>query len=379
MRHIWRRILNNKKIENKNKFRPFLYLILFSNTIMSLIKDSTVAVITGTSSNLGFNIAIRLLEQLPDDKEITLVVTSRTLPKVKDVITEIKQYIVEKIPSKVNKVEFDYLLVDFTDMISVLSAYYELNKRYKHIDYLFINAAQGVYGGIDWKAAVIEVLQSPIEAVTNPTYKLQRIGVESADSLGLVFQANVFGPYYFIHRIKHLLQDGGKIIWISSLMAQPKYLSFDDLQLLRSPASYEGSKRLVDLMHFGTYKSLKQKDNIDQYLVHPGIFTSFSFFQFLNVFTYYGMLCLFYIARFLGSPYHNISGYIAANAPVAAALGRTKQGNKTASACTRFGDEYIVEEEVDTTGKEDVVNYLDTLVKEWDEKLKDQITNTRQP
>lgn len=48
---------------------------------MSLIKDSTVAVITGTSSNLGFNIAVRLLEQLPDEKEITLVVTSRTLPK----------------------------------------------------------------------------------------------------------------------------------------------------------------------------------------------------------------------------------------------------------------------------------------------------------
>ena len=54
-----------------------------------------------------------------------------------------------KIPTKVNKVEFDYLLVDFTDMVSILSAYYELNKRYKHIDYLFINAAQGVYGGID--------------------------------------------------------------------------------------------------------------------------------------------------------------------------------------------------------------------------------------
>ena len=79
-----------------------------------------------------------------------------------------------KIPTKVNKVEFDYLLVDFTDMVSILSAYYELNKRYNY--YLFINAAQGVYGGIDWTGAVLEVLQSPIEAVTNPTYKLQKLG-----------------------------------------------------------------------------------------------------------------------------------------------------------------------------------------------------------
>lgn len=352
---------------------------LATHPAMSLLKDSTVAVITGTSSNLGFNIAVRLLEGLPDNKEITLVVTSRTLPKVKEVISDIKKYIVEKIPTKVNKVEFDYLLVDFTDMVSILSAYYELNKRYKHIDYLFINAAQGVYGGIDWTGAVLEVLQSPIEAVTNPTYKLQKVGVESGDKLGLVFQANVFGPYYFIHRIKHLLENGGKIVWISSLMSSPKYLSFNDLQLLRSPASYEGSKRLVDLMHFGTYNKLEKEYGIKQYLVHPGIFTSFSFFQYLNVFTYYGMLFLFYLARFLGSPYHNISGYIAANAPVAAALGQTKQNCKTASACTRSGKEYLLEEEIDSTGLDDVVLYLDTLTKEWDEKLKDQIVNTRQP
>ncbi|CAI5755704.1 unnamed protein product [Candida verbasci] len=346
---------------------------------MSLIKDSTVALITGTSSNLGFNIAVRLLEQLPSSRDITLIVTSRTLPKVKESINDIKQYIHEKIPEKKNKVEFDYILVDFTDMVSILSAYYELDQKYTHIDYLFVNAAQGVYGGIDWKAACVEVLQNPIDAVTSPTYKLQRIGVESNDNMGLVFQANVFGPYYFIHKIKHLLaKDHGKIIWISSLMSHPKYLSFNDLQLLRSPESYEGSKRLVDLLHYGTYKNLK-KFGIDQYLVHPGIFTSFSFYQFLNVFTYYGMLMLFYLARFLGSPYHNISGYIAANAPVSAALGKSKQAIKTGSACTRFGKEYLSYEEVDTTGSEDVASYFNKLVKEWDEKLKDQIVNTRQP
>jgi len=345
---------------------------------MSLIKDSTKIVITGTSSNLGFNIAVRLLEDLPNDKEITLIVTSRTLPKVKEVISDIKNYIINKIPDKIKLVEFDYLLVDFTDMVSILSAYYELDKRYTRIDYLFINAAQGVYGGIDWLQAVVEVFQNPIQAVTNPTYKLQRTGVESADNMGLVFQANVFGPYYLIHRIKHLLANGGRIIWIGSLMSHPKYLSFNDLQLLRSPESYEGSKRLVDLLHFGTYKQLK-KEGVNQYLVHPGIFTSFSFFQFLNVFTYYGMLALFYLARFLGSKYHNISGYIAANAPVAAAIGKTKQTSKVGSACTRNGKEYLIDEEVDTTGLEDVAEYLKDLANEWDAKFKNQIVNTRIP
>ncbi|KAG7662226.1 ERG27 [[Candida] subhashii] len=346
---------------------------------MSLIKDSTVILITGTSSNLGFNIAIRLLEKLPPSEPITLIVTSRTLPKVKESINDIKKYVTENIASRTGELEFDYLLVDFTDMVSILAAYFELNKRYRHIDYLFVNAAQGVYSGIDWVGATIEVFKNPIEAVTNPTYKLQRVGVKSADGLGLVFQANVFGPYYLIHKIKHLLRNGGKIIWISSIMSAPKYLSFNDLQLLESPASYEGSKRLVDLLHFGTYKQLKKQYGIDQYLVHPGIFTSFSFFQYLNFFTYYGMLCLFYIARYLGSPYHNISGYIAANAPTACALGKVRSGNKVGSVCDRSGREYLKIEDMDTTGSEDVVKYLEECTKEWDEKLKSQIANTRQP
>ncbi|EGW34504.1 3-keto reductase [Spathaspora passalidarum NRRL Y-27907] len=346
---------------------------------MSLIKDSTVALITGASSNLGFNIAVRLLEQLPQDKDITLIVTSRTLPKAKDSINDIKKFITEKLPQKRGQVEFDYLLVDFTDMVSVLSAYYELSKRYKHLDYFFVNAAQGVYSGIDWVAATVEVFKNPVEAVTSPTYKLQQVGRKSGDGLGLVFQANVFGPYYLIHKLKPLLSNGGKIIWISSLMSQPKYLSFNDLQLVKSPASYEGSKRLVDLLHYGTYKSLKQNYGIESYVVHPGIFTSFSFFQYLNFFTYYGMLVLFYMARWLGSPYHNIEGYIAANAPVAAALGRVKQNEKVGSATTASGKEYLlVEDTIDTTGSSDVVKYLESLAEEWDDKFKDQIVNSRQ-
>ncbi|RLV91655.1 3-keto-steroid reductase [Spathaspora sp. JA1] len=347
---------------------------------MSLIKDSTVALITGASSNLGYNIAIRLLQQLPQDKHITLIVTSRTLPNVKTSISDIKQFINDNLPTKSGQVEFDYLLVDFTDMVSILSGYYELTKRYKHLDYFFVNAAQGVYSGIDWFGATVEILKNPIDAVTNPNYKLQRVGVKSGDDLGLVFQANVFGPYYLIHKLKtSLLRNGGKIIWISSVMSQAKYLSFNDLQLLRSPNSYEGSKRIVDLLHYGWYKDLKSQYGIESYLVHPGIFTSFSFFQYLNWFTYYGMLVLFYMARWLGSPYHNIEGYIAANAPVAAAMGRVNQVDKVGSATTGSGREYLlVEDTIDTTGCSDVVKYLQTLALEWDEILKDQIVNSRQ-
>ena len=345
---------------------------------MSLLKTSKVAIITGASSNLGLNLGYRLIDELSPETNLTIIVTSRTLPRVQEAITNLKQYGQAKEPRRTGQLEFDYLLVDFTDMVSVLSAYYELTKHYKHIDYVFFNAVQAAFSGIDWMGALKETLTNPMQSVSNPTYKIQRVGLKSQDGMGLVFQGNIFGPYYFIHKIKPLLKNGGRIIWISSLMSGVDYLSFNDLQLIKSPLSYEGSKRMVDLMHFGTYKQLKSQDGIDQYLVQPGIFTSYSFLQYLNPFTYYGMLLLFYIARWCGSPYHNISGYKAAQAPIRCAILEEVQDSKVGSGCDRFGKEITRYDYVDDTGKEDVVKYLDILVKEWDEKLKDQILNSRQ-
>lgn len=340
-----------------------------------------VALITGTNSNLGVNIAYRLLEEIQKDQKLTIIVTSRSLPRANEVILKIKAYNDEKV-HRTGVLEFDYLLVDFTNMVSILGAYYELLKKYAEINYLFINAAQGVYAGIDWFQATKDVLRNPLNAVTNPEYKIQRVGVKSPDGMGLVFQANVFGPYYLIHKIQPLLSKGkGRVIWISSLLSDPKYLSMEDLQLLKTDLSYEGSKRELDLLHLATYEDLR-KQGIVQYVVHPGIFTSFLFFQFLNVFTYYGMLMLFYLARYLGSPWHVISGYTAANSAIFAAVSADPNGGdlqtiKYGSATSRSGKGYIKTTELDETGKNDVKGFFNKLVEEWDEKLKDQIMGER--
>ncbi|KAL7662647.1 3beta-hydroxysteroid 3-dehydrogenase [[Candida] zeylanoides] len=340
---------------------------------------SKVCVITGTSSNLGINIAYRVLRESEPATKLTFVVTSRTLPKATEAIAMIGQYAARHCAHRTGQLEFDYVLVDFTDMVSVLSAHRDLSRKFAHIDYFFVNAAQGVYDGIDWLGACREICASPIEGVTNPTYKLQRVGVASADGMGLVFQANVFGPYYLLRLLRPQLRQGGSVVWISSIMGQPQHLSFDDLQSLRSPAPYEGSKRLMDLVHCGSAARLLRVEGIRSHLVHPGIFTSFSFYQYLNVFTYYGMLMLFYIARFLGSPWHNISGYTAALAPVRCAFGETVEvATKTGSATRRGGQEYLVAMPVDATGAEDAVAYLDRLCDEWDTKLQHQIQPTRQ-
>ncbi|CDR40902.1 CYFA0S05e05710g1_1 [Cyberlindnera fabianii] len=326
------------------------------------------------------NIAYRLIESELDDTRLTIIVTSRTLPRVREVVDNIKEYAGKLKRSGI--VDFDYLLVDFTDMVSVLNAAYELNKRYTKLDYFFANSAQGVFDGIDWIGACKELCSNPVKGATDPHYKIQRVGVKTRDGMGLVFQCNVFGPFYLIKKIQPLLEAAkGRIVWVSSIMSDPKYLSFDDLQLLKSDASYEGSKREIDLLHMATYNYFKQR-GITQYLIQPGIFTSFSYFKFLNFFTYYGMLFIFYLARYLGSPWVNISGYTAANAAVYAAKlanpNFEKQDLKYGSACYKDGSEYIKLQEVDGTGAEELLKYLSKLKLEWDEKLKDQITNSRQ-
>ncbi|KAG7692538.1 hypothetical protein KL930_004478 [Ogataea haglerorum] len=344
---------------------------------------SLVALITGTNSNLGLNIAYRLLAEVPSETRLTIIVTSRTLPKAIEAINKIKEHN-EKHVRRRAILDFDYVLVDFSNMVSILAAIHELKKMHRKLDYLFVNAAQGVYSGIDWIQATKEVLASPVQASTFPTYKIQKVGVRSADGLGLVFQANVFGPYYFVQHLAEPLlshSENPRVVWISSIMSKPSFLSFDDLQLLRSDISYEGSKRLVDLLHLGTYKELKSKYGINQYLTHPGIFTSFSFFQYLNPLTFYGMLLMFYVARLCGSPWHNISGWKGANAPIFVCLEAKPeldlQEKKYGSACTITGKEYLKIAEIDATGQADVAKYFKDLKLQWDEKLKNQIADTR--
>lgn len=350
--------------------------------------DHITALITGTSGILGINIAKRLIKEVPTEKRLTIIVTSRTLSNANSTIQELNDYNLTEV-KRTGILDFDYALLDFTDMISILSSVYELKKNHKFIDLIYLNAAQGVYQGIDWLGATYECCTNPIKGVTYPTYKIQKIGVKSNDNLGLVFQANVFGPYYFIHKLidYKLINDkpnkSCKIVWISSVMSKPSYLSMDDLQLIKSDESYEGSKRLIDLIHLATYKKLLSDYNIKQFVTHPGIVISQSFFKFLNPVTYYGMIFLFYLARFLGSPWHNIHGWTAANSQIFTSLNADddsidlNQILKYGSASTWTGKEYIKTDEMDPTGKDDVLKYFVDLTAEWDVKLQNQITNTR--
>ena len=187
-------------------------------------------------------------------------------------------------------------------------------------------------------------------------------------SLGLVFTSNVFGHYILSHLLTPLLSaspDNGRMIFISSLEAYPNSFSISDFQGLQTETAYECSKRLTDLLVLTsdlpstapfTNRFLSSPASTPQpgislhdndpsttslsettgialtdntrpatnprkpalYLTQPGICAT-SFVP-LPWIVQCVMTLAFYIARLLGSPWHTVSAYTGACAPVWLAL-----------------------------------------------------------
>jgi len=328
-------------------------------------------------STLGLNIAYRQIESQAPEDSLIFVLTSRSIERANEAGDSIKAFNDQR--EAVRKVTTVPLVLDLTNMKNVLETSVLLNKTYKAINYVYVNAALGVCSGINWFSAIQEVITSPVQAVTDPHYKIQKVGLMSKDDMGLVFEANVFGPYYLIRKILPILSPGkAVVVWISSIRSDPNYLPLDDLELIESPTPYEGSKRMIDVMHLATYKYLKSK-SVYQYVVQPGIFVSQSFNVHLNIITYYLMMIMFYLARRWGSYWHTIDPYKAANSPVYVTTFRDRdferQDIKYGSATYSDGVEHIKPEELDFTGKEKVAEFLLSKEKEWNIRLGDQDTS----
>lgn len=283
------------------------------------------------------------------------------------------------------------------------------------LDAIVLNAGLGGWTGIDWPKAIWEVMTDTLHAVSWPTYKIGQVGVVTKKQttallpssgekgekkeieeprLGTIFCANVFGHYMLAHNVVPLLKRSGqpngpgRIIWVSSLEGTIKLFDPEDIQGLRSEYAYESSKALTDILALtsnlpstapwvNSFLSVdddksstkpQQQEKVNVYLTHPGICaTSILPLPFGLV---YLMLISFWLARFLGSPWHTLSTYAGAIAPVWLSLspqqvlddaespyiqhgggGRAKWG----SSCDRLGRESFASTEVDGWGYGGVV------------------------
>jgi len=286
--------------------------------------------------------------------------------------------------------------------------------RVPRIDAVLLTAGIGGWVGINWPLAVWTILTNWVEAITWPTFKLADYGAtlrkqrglrmkkgeeekqallddqQQADEppLGKVFCANVFGHYILAHQLMPLLSrpapganTGGKIIWVSSVEALKEHLNVNDIQGLESHAPYEASKRLMDTLaitadlpsvkkasasYFDTSDIIveprEDEENTQNepfqkptiHLAHPGVFVSDIIV--LNAFlvTLWGLA--FYVARWLGSPWHTLSPEKAAVSIAKLALQDHDQLEeieehgqarvKWGSATTRGGKERVLKTEV---------------------------------
>ncbi|KAF6237714.1 hypothetical protein HO173_003915 [Letharia columbiana] len=230
--------------------------------------------------------------------------------------------------------------------------------------------------------------------------------------LGQVFTSNVFGHYLLSHQLTPLLSaspDHGRIVFISSIECLASHFNSADIQGLASSKAYESSKRLTDVIVLtSTLPSMKpfvqrfltpspstpsqsillldnepsdstrsstpdtppQRISLSDneyrlptnpepkiYVSHPGICAT-SIIT-LSIIPFYLRILAFYIARWLGSPWHTVSAYKGACAPVWLALAEQdeledieqREGKgKWGSVCDRMGHERVVRTAVDGWG-----------------------------
>ncbi|KAJ5138697.1 uncharacterized protein N7515_003545 [Penicillium bovifimosum] len=366
--------------------------------------------VTGANSGLGFSICCRLADEFlsnhPATESLTILFTTRSARKAQETTRRLESYLKSNAPSAsaAARVHFVPESVDLGDLRSVRALSRKLIHTLPRLDAIVLNAGIGGWSGINWPQAIWDVCTDLLHAVTWPAYKLAPTGVltgkqtstESEPPLGAVFCANVFGHYMLAHNVAPLLKRArtngpGRVVWVSSLEATCKFFDVDDIQGLRTSAPYESSKALTDVLAltsnlpstapWAVDSFLQSETELDThaihvdapaatprtYLSHPGICAT-SIIPLITPLAW-AMIASFWIARMLGSPWHGLSTYIGACAPVFLALasqadleaaeepyrkaggGRAKWG----SSCGRNGVESVVSTEVDGWGHGGVV------------------------
>lgn len=338
--------------------------------------------IANVFSGVGLSLAQRLLDEFmithPSTDHLTLIITTRSAIKGAQTLSALTKHLVKVLPPDATKrIQLAHYQVDLSNLVSVEALAKALIRNYSRLDYVILNAGMGAFLGIDWLSCFASLLKNWVRAVSYPSFKRQAVGWKTAQpvpaggEIGTVFCGNVFGHYYLVHELMGLLSAGkGRVIWTSSLEAYPWTFKIDDIESIKASHSYESTKRLTDIISLtselpatapyadqffrtpaGTEKSRRPR----MYLTHPGVCATAIIP--LNIILVYCMVSAFYIARWLGSPWHTISTYSGAKAAVWIAMATDEELDakkadriKWGSATDRYGGELVKAVEVEGEG-----------------------------
>ncbi|KAL4891865.1 hypothetical protein BDV59DRAFT_59790 [Aspergillus ambiguus] len=378
------------------------------------LADQVYVLVTGanrsaleSTSGLGFSICCRLADEFLSARHrthqsLTVIFTTRSTKKGDDTLRRLQDHLRSSTSADTTRVTFVPENVDLTNLLSVRALSRRLNQTTPKLDAIVLNAGLGGWTGINWPLAIWGVLTDLVHQVSWPSYKVAPAGVVTDPQtptpapdeprLGAIFCANVFGHYMLAHNLMALLRRApaaspGRIVWVSSLEATASLFDPDDLQGLRTTTSYESSKALTDILALtadqpsaapwvksfyaidraGADTDTTHTPTPNMYLSHPGICGTGILP--LSWPLFYAMLSAFWLARLLGSPWHTLSTYLGACAPVWLALGtqaalddaeagyRSRGGGraKWGSSCDRVGRNSAASTEVDGWGYGGVV------------------------
>ncbi|VDC06253.1 unnamed protein product [Peniophora sp. CBMAI 1063] len=318
-----------------------------------------IIVVTGANNGIGFGVCRRLLcslaQSAPEDARpifprtgeadagisfpcegVTLVMACRSQQRAEDARTELLRLFEEDVRESTDpnvatfrkNMEIVIHKLDLASVSSTLDLCDDLRQTYPYISHLICNAGVAPFERIHWPSLVKQILTDILGALTYPRYNIQHHGQLSDDGLGWVWQCNVFGHYILARTLEPMLaasaSEGGgpgRVLWMSSLEAFPEFFDADDWQLVKTHQPYQGSKYQNDLVGAElNRRALLAHTPVRHLLVHPGVVHTNIDILLISAFLHHVKHFAFYVARWMGSPHHNISPWNGAISAVHATL-----------------------------------------------------------
>ncbi|KAI0052591.1 hypothetical protein FA95DRAFT_1553254 [Auriscalpium vulgare] len=333
-----------------------------------------IVIVTGANNGVGFGICRRLLFQLsqprPSDANplfesttglvsfdpnsvpasgpeypcqgLTLIMACRNRQRAETARTELLRLFEEDVKTREKQqgeaahvevfrknLTVTIHSLDLASVHSVFEFSTLVSQNYPYVSHVFCNAGVANFDRISWPLLFRQIVSDLLGALTNPRFNLQKPGILSEDGFGWVWQCNVFGHFILVRALDTLFgtfekvsHAPARVIWTSSLESRADKYDSEDWQLAKTLFPYEGSKYQMDIIRAELDRRALRSPSptVRHFTFHPGVVSTSIDQVLLGPFLHKVKLLVFYMARFLGSPHHNITLWNGAAAGVHLAL-----------------------------------------------------------
>ncbi|XP_062515633.1 3-keto-steroid reductase/17-beta-hydroxysteroid dehydrogenase 7-like [Corticium candelabrum] len=304
------------------------------------MSDKT-AIITGANSGLGLAVAKRLFEEAGHAYQLTdlrVCLACRNLQKAKFAKQELHEIFGLDI-------QVDVLELDVSRPASVKQAVEEIKCRYKHIDWLYLNAGIMPVEGVNWSELWPPYPSRILQAFTDGGSLLKVVDSKTPEGLNSVFATNLFGHFLLVRWLEDFLcsqRCPAHIVWTSSSTAMKSHFNIEDVQDQEGIDPYGSSKFGMDLLSLALNNMLNDK-GIYSHTVSPGLVITNMTTNILAKWLWYLMSPVVLLMRLINGSWtwdahHGAEAQIWLSKQDPAILDHTA---KYYSCCSPFGKSYV--------------------------------------